>query len=426
MRLVWRAGIGCVLVTSIAATAAAQTVLTWPDVRARLQATNPTLLAGQIGIDESRATETTAYLRPNPLFSITLDQVGNTESGNIFSASTLSTAVSYLHERQHKRELRRDSAQGATAIATSAQADLERNLIFTLRAAFVQVLQAKAFRTLAQDNLTNYDQVLGLSRDRLRSGDIAQIDLDRLELQRVTYESDVQTAEVNLRTAKIQLLRLLNDQTTPVEQFDVSGPFDFVAPAQPLDEFRRIALAVRPDLRAALQAIEKAKTDHQLAFANGSVDPTISVDAGFPSISQAYLSYQPPLHQFVGVGVGVPLRIFDSNQGEKRRTELDITRSERLADAARLLVYSDVDTAYATVVSTVTLLQPYKDRYLDQATRVRDTVTFSYQRGGASLVDFLQSQQEYRAVQVSYVNLVAAFLNAVNQLNLAIGQEVIQ
>jgi len=401
MRLVWRAGIGCVLVTSIAATAAAQTVLTWPDVRARLQATNPTLLAGQIG-------------------------VGNTESGNIFSASTLSTAVSYLHERQHKRELRRDSAQGATAIATSAQADLERNLIFTLRAAFVQVLQAKAFRTLAQDNLTNYDQVLGLSRDRLRSGDIAQIDLDRLELQRVTYESDVQTAEVNLRTAKIQLLRLLNDQTTPVEQFDVSGPFDFVAPAQPLDEFRRIALAVRPDLRAALQAIEKAKTDHQLAFANGSVDPTISVDAGFPSISQAYLSYQPPLHQFVGVGVGVPLRIFDSNQGEKRRTELDITRNERLADAARLLVYSDVDTAYATVVSTVTLLQPYKDRYLDQATRVRDTVTFSYQRGGASLVDFLQSQQEYRAVQVSYVNLVAAFLNAVNQLNLAIGQEVIQ
>jgi len=426
MRLVWRAGIGCVLVTSIAATAAAQTVLTWPDVRARLQATNPTLLAGQIGIDESRATETTAYLRPNPLFSITLDQVGNTESGNIFSASTLSTAVSYLHERQHKRELRRDSAQGATAIATSAQADLERNLIFTLRAAFVQVLQAKAFRTLAQDNLTNYDQVLGLSRDRLRSGDIAQIDLDRLELQRVTYESDVQTAEVNLRTAKIQLLRFLNDQTTPVEQFDVSGPFDFVALAQPLDEFRRIALAVRPDLRAALQAIEKAKTDHQLAFANGSVDPTISVDAGFPSISQAYLSYQPPLHQFVGVGVGVPLRIFDSNQGEKRRTELDITRNERLADAARLLVYSDVDTAYATVVSTVTLLQPYKDRYLDQATRVRDTVTFSYQRGGASLVDFLQSQQEYRAVQVSYVNLVAAFLNAVNQLNLAIGQEVIQ
>jgi cobalt-zinc-cadmium efflux system outer membrane protein len=302
---------------------------------------------------------------------------------------------------------------------------LMRNLTFNLRAAFVQVLQAKAFRTLAQENLSNYDQVLALSRDRLQAGDIAQIDLDRLQLQRVQYESDVQTAEVNLRTAKIQLLRMLNDQTTPVEQFDVSGPFDFIAPAQSLDECRRIAFDVRPDLRAALQAIDKAKTDNRLAFANGSIDPTISVDAGFPSVSQVWQSYQPPLRQYMGVGVGVPIRIFDRNQGEKLRTQLDITRTERLADAARLQVFGDVDTAYATVMSAVALLQPYRDRYLDQATRVRETITFSYQRGGASLIDFLQSQQEYRAVQVSFVNLVAAFLNAVNQLNLAIGQEVI-
>jgi cobalt-zinc-cadmium efflux system outer membrane protein len=246
-----------------------------------------------------------------------------------------------------------------------------------------------------------------------------------LQLQRVQYESDVQTAEVNLRTAKIQLLRMLNDQTTPVEPFDVSGPFDFMAPAQSLDECRRIAFDTRPDLRAAVQAVDKARTDHRLASANGSVDPTISVDAGFPALTQAWQSYQPPLREYVGVSVGVPLRIFDRNQGEKLRTQLDITRNERLADAARLLVFGDVDTAYATVVSTVALLQPYKDRYLDQATRVRETMTFSYQRGGASLLDFLQAQQEYRSVQISYVNLVAAFLNAVTQLNLAIGQEVI-
>ncbi len=169
--------------------------------------------AGQIGIDESKAAEITAFLRPNPQWSLTLDQVGNTDEGNLSPRRTWSPPCSYLHERQQKRELRRDSAQGATAIATSAQADLERTLMFTLRSAFVQVLQAKAFRTLAQDNLANYDQVLSLSRDRLQAGDIAQIDLDRLELQRVTYESDVQTAEVNLRTAKIQLLRMLNDQS---------------------------------------------------------------------------------------------------------------------------------------------------------------------------------------------------------------------
>jgi outer membrane protein, heavy metal efflux system len=425
MRLVWRAGIECVLVSLLAAPSHAQTALTWSETRARFLAANPTVQAGEIGIDESKAAEMTAYLRPNPQLSVTLDQIGITDGGNLFSASNATTAVSYLHERAGKRELRRESAQGATSGVASGQADLERNLVFTLRTAFVQVLQAKAFRALALDNLTNYDQVLSLNRDRFRLGDIAQLDLDRLELQRVTYESDVQTADVNLRTAKIQLLRLLNDHTTPVEQLDVSGPYDFNPPVPTLDAMRQRALDVRPDLRAAVQAVDKAKTDYRLAVANGSADPTFTVDAGFPSISQAYLSYQPPLREYMGVSVGVPLRIFDRNQGEKRRTELDIGRNEKLVEAARAQVVSDVDTAYATVNSTVALLGPYKATYLDQATRVRDTVTFSYQRGGASLVEFLQSQQEYRAVQVSYVNLVAAFLNAVAQLNLAVGEEVV-
>jgi outer membrane protein, heavy metal efflux system len=217
----------------------------------------------------------------------------------------------------------------------------------------------------------------------------------------------------------------MNDRTTSADRFDVSGAFDFSAPSQSIDELRRTALDVRPDLRAARQGTDKARTDYQLAVANGSADPTISVDAGFPSISQAFLSYQPPLRQYVGAGIDMPLRLFDRNQGEKLRTQLDVTRNERLADAAALQVIADVDTAYATVTSTVALLQPYKDRYLDQATHIRDTVTFSYQRGGISLVDFLQAQQEYRSVQVGYVNLIGAFLNAVNQLNFAIGQEVI-
>ena len=426
MRLVWRAGVVCLFVSAVAAQAAAQPPpLTWVEVRDRFRATNPALQAGAIGIEESKAAETTAYVRPNPQGSVTLDQIGNTVGGDAFSASTLNANVSYLHERDGKRELRRDSARDATAIAVSGQADLERNLLFTLRTAFVQVLQAKAFRTLAEQNLSAYDQVLGLGRDRFQTGDIAEVDLDRLQLQRVTYESDVQTAQVNLRTAKIQLLRLLNDQTTSVEQFDISSPFDFAPLPQSLDDLRSQAFDARPDLQAAARAIDKAKTDHRLAVANGSTDPTFTLDAGFPAISQVFQSYQPPLKEFVGVSVGVPLRVFDRNQGEKLRTELDVNRTEKLAEAARLQVFADVDTAYATAASAVTLLQPYKARYLAQATRVRDTVTFSYQRGGASLVDFFQAQQEYRSVQISYVNLIASYLNAIAQLNLAVGREVI-
>jgi cobalt-zinc-cadmium efflux system outer membrane protein len=323
--------------------------------------------------------------------------------------------VNYLHERQHKRELRLESAQKATGIAVSSQTDLDRTLIFTLRMAFVQALQEKAVFDLAKDNLAYYDHVLDVNRERYKVGDIAQVDLDRLEIQRVQYESDLQTAEVSLRTAKIQLLALLNDRT-PIDQFDVIGPFDFTTQLVPLDVIRQAALDTRPDLKAALQSVDKAKTDHKLAVANGSTDPTFGFDFG----------RNPPIDQYFGFSVNIPLRIFDRNQGEKQRTELDIGRNERLADAARAQVFSDVDSAFAMVNSNIILLQPYKDRYLKQAARIRDTISFSYEHGAASLLDFLNAQADYRSVQVNYLNLVASYLSAAGQLNLAVGREVIQ
>jgi cobalt-zinc-cadmium efflux system outer membrane protein len=411
----WSLGIG--MIAGLASQASAQKALTWQEVRARFETANPTLLAGQLGIAESRAQEITANLRPNPTLGITADQInpfpGGPAHGPLGSLLTVAS-VNYLHERQHKRELRTESAQKATGIAESSQADLERTLIFTLRMFFVQALQEKAILALAKENLEYYDHVLGVNRERYKAGAIAQVDLDRLELQRVQYESDLQMAEESLETAKILLLMLLNDRT-PIDQFDVTGPFEFSAQIAPLEEMRQAAMEARPDLKAAIQSVDKARTDHRLAVANGSTDPTFGFDAG----------RNPPIDQYIGFSVNIPLRIFDRNQGEKQRTQLDIDRNQKLLDATKAQVFSDVDSAYATVTSTVTLLQPYKDRYLGQASRVRDTIAFSYEHGAASLLDFLNAQADYRSVQVNYLNLVASYLDATDQLNLAVGREVI-
>jgi cobalt-zinc-cadmium efflux system outer membrane protein len=299
--------------------AAAQSPLTWTDVRARFEAANPTLRVDQIGVDESRAAEITAFLRPNPQLSVTADQIGHNDEGKPFADMINVYAVNYLHERQHKRELRRDSARQGTGIAISSHVNLDRTLVFTLRSTFVQVLMSKAALTLARDNLTFYDQALTIGRERFRAGDLAQIDMDRLDLQRVQFESAVETADVNVRTAKIQLLTLLDDRT-PIDQFDVTGLFDFMEGIPSLDDVRRQALDARPDLRAALQGVDQARTNHRLAIANGSTDPTITVDAGFPILTDIWLSYPAPLREYVGVNVSIPLRIFDRNQGEKLRT----------------------------------------------------------------------------------------------------------
>ena len=402
----------------------AQQALTWDQVKARFEAGNPALKADADVVDEMRAEEITAYLRPNPQFTTTVDgtQIAPNEGHWVPLAGTfVSPNVSYLHERDHKRELRLESAREGTRISEAEHEDLRRNLEFTLHTAFVQTLEAKTVVDLAKADLEYYDKIIDISRERLKAGDIAQIDFKRIDLLRVEYESELQTAIVNQRTAKIQLLQFLNDRT-PVDQFDVTGTFDFSETLQPLDDYRQIALQTRPDLQAALETVQQAGTNHKLAVANGSTDPTYSV---WYTWNSAVNNPNPNDLQALGGSVSIPLRIFDRNQGEKKRTQIDIERSREASEATRAQVFSDVDTAYALVRSNIELLKPYKAKYSDEALEVRDTVTYAYEHGGASLMDFLNAQSDYRQVQLAYVQLVGAYLTAAGQLNLAVGREVI-
>lgn len=416
--MVRRFGFPVLLAVFLVPQAFGQRTWSWEELREQFRKTNPTLQADLVNIDEARAMEITAFLRPNPTLSFTLDQFTIFPTPNTpyrpIAGVLESGSLSYLYERQHKRDLRLESARKATGVTADLHADLERNLLFTLRNAFVQALQAKAFFEVARQNLDYWDKVVAVSRERLKAGDIARIDLSRIVLQRTQYETDYVTAQVNLRTAKIALLMLLNDRT-PVEQFDVTGPYDFHDQLMPREEIRQVAMITRPDLKAAVDAVDKAKTDSRLAVANGTADPTFGADMG----------RNPPLPSYVGFSLNVPLRIFDRNQGEKLRTRLEIDRADKTRIAAEAQVLSDVDTAYATLQSTLELLRPYKLQYLAQAADVRDTVTFAYQRGGASLLDFLDAQKEYRDTQLNFVNLVGSYLTAASQLNLAVGREVI-
>lgn len=405
------------------ATLPAQTAFTWEQIQDKFKSANPTLKAAQLNIDESRAAEITAYLRPNPDFTLSADGFQITPNEGVwrpFSGVVETPGISYLHERRHKRELRRDQAKETTAVADSTYLDQERGLVFNLRSAFVQTLQAKAVLENAKENLAYWDRELEVNRTRFKAGDMAQVDLDRLELQRVQFESDFETAVVNLRTAKIQLLMLLNDRT-PIEQFDVSGPFDFKAELMPQQEFRNIALEGRPDLKAAVQNVELARITYQLAVSNGSTDPTFSIWYSHnPSFANSFAN------ETVGGSISIPLRIFDRNQGQKELTKIDIGRNERLRDAAEAQVYSDVDSAYVTLVSTVNLLRPYKEKYLKLASDTRDRIAFSYQNGGASLLDFLDAEKASRDIRLAYLNLIGSYLTAAAQMNMAVGREVSQ
>jgi outer membrane protein, heavy metal efflux system len=396
---------------------------TWEQILKTFEARNPTLKAAQLNIDESKAEEITAYLRPNPYFGFSADGTQLTRYLGIyrpFAGTQISPSISYLIERAGKRELRLETAKEATDIASSTYLDQERGLIFILRSAFVQVLQYKEMLKNAEDNLDYWDHELALNKIRQNAGDIAPLDYARLDLQRTQFESDYETAIVNLRTAKVQLM-LLMDQRTPIESLDVAGPYDFPNEIKPLQEFRDTALATRPDLRVAQQNLDLAKSTYKLTVANGSTDPTWSVwTTHNPSFNNPYDD------NTIGASIGFPIRLFDRNQGEKARTKLDITRNEKLVDGAQAQVFNDVDSAYYTLLQNINLLKPYKTRYLAEALQTRDIMTLAYHNGGASLLDYLDAEKAYRDVRLAYVTLIGTYMTTAAQMNMAVGQEILQ
>ena len=122
----------------------------------------------------------------------------------------------------------------------------------------------------------------------------------------------------------------------------------------------------------------------------------------------------------------IQLPIFDRNQGEKARTQIDIGRNERLLDANQALVFSDVDSAYWTLMQALNLLRPYKAKYLPLAEDNRNRISIAFQNGGASLLDFLDAEKAYRDTRLAYLNLIGSYLTAAAQMNMAAGREVLQ
>jgi len=232
----WRA-LACIAFGSFSVSAFAQNPLTWTEIRERFRRNNPSLLAGQTFVEESKANEVTASLRPNPELSLIADQfrIFHPNPLQPFQNTQITPTITELWERRRKRQLRTESARFTTSIAQTDLADQERQLTFALRDAFVRTLQAKSLVELADANLGYYDKVIGVNRERYKAGDISKIDLARVELQRVQFETDVVNARVNMRTAKIGLLALMNERQ-PVDGFDVTGDFDFHEHILLLDE----------------------------------------------------------------------------------------------------------------------------------------------------------------------------------------------
>ena len=380
---------------------------------------NHNLKAAQTTILENQAQETTANLRPNPVISFG-EQYFPFFQPNEFSADYIDNnaefdvGLSYLFERGKKRQHRLQAAQDQTAVTRSQVADNERTLAFNVASQFFSVQLAESTLDLALQDQNSFQKTVDISQARYSAGDISEADYLKIELQFLQFQSDVSQAQLSKVQALVGLRQLLGYQTVP-EDFDVSADFDYAPVSVKLEDLQAKALQNRPDFRAAVQGVVAAKSQYELARANGKRDVTGAftyAHTGGVSTADFSASWDLP--------------IFDRNQGEIARTNYVINQAQELQMAASDQVMSDVLDAYENVRQNDKVITLYRSGYLDAAQKSRDITEYSYKRGAASLLDFLDAERSFRAAQLGYRQTLAAYLTAVEQLRESVGVRKLQ
>jgi cobalt-zinc-cadmium efflux system outer membrane protein len=372
---------------------------------------NPVLLSAQQNLLSVKAQELQAGVRQNPNLVVTGSDVTLGEYAN--NPFYYSVGVSRLFERGEKRRWRLDSARSTTAQTDAQYHAQEQQTILSVRQAFTNFVIAKAAKKLADDNLIDFRKELDIGRERLKAGDLAKLDFERLDLQLAQFESDESNAITNAQQASVQLQVLLG-YDKPRQDFDVVG--DFVPPgvSGTMEDLEQKALAARPDYHAAHLGVAVADANVKLAYANGTADPTIEAD---------YARNGPD--NTAAFNFNLPLRFFDRNQGNKETSKYVAQASRFTELAVRNQVIADVDEAWIGYANAKILSDRYNGHYLDEAKDVLDISKFSYEHGGLALIDYLDALREARSVTSDALNAYSQTWMAIHQLSFASATEVV-
>lgn len=375
---------------------------------------NHTLLAERTTIEQSQAQETTANLRPNPTLSgdtllIPFFEPGNFNTTYIDNNAQFDIGLGYLFERGRKRQHRLQAAKDQTAVTTSTVEDNVRTLTFQVSSQFVSVQLAESALDLAVENMKSFQNTVDVSQLRYKDGDISEDDYLKIKLQLLQFQTDVSQAKLAKVQALIGLRQMLGYGSVPAD-YDVAGPFDYQPLKIDLEDLQGKALVQRPDLRAAQQGVTAAKSQYELAKANGKQDVSASIDYTHTAQTNS-----------TSIFGSIPLPIFNRNQGEIARTKFVIEQAQEQERAASEQVMTDVLNAFEGVQDNEKIVALYASGYLDEAKQDRDISEYAYKRGAASLLDFLDAERSYRATQLAYRQALASYLTALEQLREAVG-----
>ena len=377
------------------------------------------LLADRYNLSVAEARIVTAKLRPNPVFSTAADYQDALGTGfnaqNGAGPPEVNFRLDFVLERGQKRERRVEAAQGSREVARLQLLDATRSLVLDVQSACIEVLAAKASLGLARENLKAFEGIVEVNTARVRAGDLAKVELARSQLAAVQFQNAVLQAETRLRVAGNRLQSLMG-RTVPSPTFDVEGDLRREPPKFTMDSLESQALELRPDLLALRSDEARSQAELRLQMAQGKVDYTVG--------TQYHRQYDTAHGNSLGVFFSAPLPVFNRNQGEIERARQEQGQIQARIRALQADVRTEVRNAWVQNATSRQLLETIERDLLDRAGDVRNTMEYSYRRGEASLVEFLDAQRAFNDARQSYNEARADYARSLYQMDSISGSTV--
>ncbi|MFO0773841.1 MAG: TolC family protein [Nitrospiraceae bacterium] len=376
---------------------------------------NLDLLTAKYGIEFAKGQEITARLFPNPTLSV--GTVGSMTQGRTLARSgQIYPQLQQLFELAGKRGFRIESAEYGTKGAEAAFEDAVRQLSFALKEAYYRVQVGQLRLALSEENRDRFARILEVNTVRFKKGFIAEVDLIRIRLQVVDFQSQVISALQETEAARADLRLLLH--LPAATRMELTTELEYRRVEPDLPTLQRVAIDLRPDLRQ--KRLARSQRAAELKLAQAYRYPDITIGAGY-----AIQGPQgPDNQQQFGLSLGIPLPLFNRNQGGIVQGEVNVSAAEADVQKALMEVENQVDVAYRTLLQSRTLVEAYQKGILDDARQTFTIVERAYERGGATILDLLDAARTARAIQLNYLESLFSYQRNVLQLEQAIGREL--
>lgn len=409
----------CLVVFCLAARAAAPDTVTIEQAVAEALRNNLSLLAERATIGIAQARVLTARLRPNPILSFEADHLDWLGTGfndlNGGGPTELNFHTDFTYERGGKRRLRTQVAEAARSVAEFEFLNAARSTVLEVQGAFVDALLARDSLELARENLWALNRIVEINAQRVRAGDLAEVELARSRLAAWQFENSVRQAELRVRTAVVRLQALLG-RPRPSPLVDVVGELRRDPELFGLEGLRDQSRELRPDLLALRRDLDRAEAELRSQVAQGKVDYTFGTEYRRQQVNAKSNS--------LGFFLSVPLPVFNRNQGEIERARQEQRKIQWRVRALELAIGSEIDTVYQQALTARGLLENIEKKMLQQARSVREITEYSYQRGEASLLELLDAQRAFNETVQAYNDARADYARALYLIDSATGKAV--